>query len=174
MPPSETYRNLDPEGDWAFFDSGFHLSPKVQAATRALAPDSAEAFWRKHFSASSVERHPMLLPADHWLNPTVAGPDWVVEFNGASKDLSPGSGAVASFLRDQFDLAEQELVYFVTMREHSYCAPWWVALVSWPCFLAIEDEGATFFHPESGKFAHFGPNGSVGFGVKAPPSPDAA
>lgn len=166
MPPNESYRSLDPEADWAFFDSDFYMTSEARAATRTLTRESAEALWQKHFSSVSAERHPMLLPSGHWLNPTVMGPDWIIEFNDASHDHAPYSGAVATFLREQFKLIEQDLIYFVSMREHAYCAPWWVVHSCWPCFLAIDDEGSTFFHPGSGKFACFGPNGSLGYGVK--------
>jgi hypothetical protein len=174
MTTRESYRTLNSESDWAFFDLDLYGASEARAATHALDINSAEAFWKTHISAIGKERHPMLLPASHWLRATAVGPDWVAEFNSTSSETSPSSGAVACFLRDHFSLSENELVYMVLMREHSYVTPWRVALIFWPGLLAIDDEGPFIFHVASGKFAHFGPNGSLDFGIKTPSQPNAA
>ncbi len=174
MTSLEIYRTMNPESDWAFFDLDLFGVSEARAASHALEVGSAEALWKSHISANSEERHPMLLPASHWLRATIVGPDWVAEFNETSNETSPSSGSVACFLRDQFSLSENELVYMVLTREHSYVTPWRVALFFWPGFLAIDDEGSFIFHAPSGKFAHFGPNGSLGFGIKKPSQPNAA
>ncbi len=108
----------------------------------------------------------MLLPSSHWLRPTEHGPNWVIEFNNDSENSDTQQGKVAAFLLQSFELGENERVFFVAMRTRSYSVPIKFLARHWPCFLMADDEGSFLFHPPSGKFAQFGPNGSVGFGIR--------
>ncbi|CAG0975687.1 hypothetical protein BURK2_01558 [Burkholderiales bacterium] len=109
----------------------------------------------------------MLLPSSHWLNPAGPGPNWVTEFNSDSESRDTLQGKVAQFLLQSFQLGQKERVFFVSMREHSYSVPMDFFALHWPCFLVSDDEGSFLYHPPSGRFAQFGPNGSVGFGIRS-------
>ncbi len=170
MSALESYRPLDPKADWPFFDRDFYHTSIVREAIQPLTRESAELFWRIHFSQNAKERHPMLLPRNHWLHLTTNGPNWFAEYSNASNELSATNGDVATFLRESFALPERDSVFFVTMREHAYRMLWWVVMACWPCLVAKGDEGSILFHPNSGKFACFGPNGSLGFGINRSPT----
>lgn len=161
------YRPLDPIVDWPFFDHGFGIGSEDREVVLALCEAASSELWRTHVSAKQAERHPMLLPSSHWLTPNEYGPNWVAEFNNDSECSDSPRGKVESFLLKSFQLEEMERVFFISMREHCYSVPIHFFARHWPCFLAGDDEGAFLFHPASGRFAQFGPNGSVGFGIRA-------
>ncbi|WOB06937.1 DUF2947 family protein [Piscinibacter gummiphilus] len=162
MLPSTSFRPLDPETDWAFFDPGFHVPQEIQAEVQALTEAGSAELWTEHVSANPNERHPMLLPGSHWLKPKLQGPNWMPEFNGKQSEA-----AVGTFLQEVFELGMQELILFIAMRERSYSVPFGVFLRHWPSFVAGDDEGSFLFHPRSGAFACFGPNGSLSFGRRS-------
>ena len=161
MLPSTSTRLLDLETDWAFFDPDFHVPHEIQTQVQALTETASAELWSAHVSANPNERHPMLLPGSHWLKPSLQGPSWMPEFNAEQN-----AAAVATFLQQVFELDPQELVFFIAMRERSYSVPFGVFLDHWPCFVAGDDEGSFLFHPRSGAFACFGPNGSLSFGCR--------
>ena len=160
----DSYRPLDPALDWTLFDPDFRVDVEARQSIRPLTELASSAIWNAHVSAKPMERHPMLLPNEHWLRPTELGPNWVPEFNNDSKSFQPVQGNVSAFLKQCFDLDENEPVLFVAMRERSYSMPLKVFLQHWPCFLAMDDEGSFMFHLASGNFVQFGPNGSLAFG----------
>jgi len=153
--------------DWPLFDSGFGCSAEDRDVVLPLTEAASLAVWNTYVSAKPVERHPMLLPSGHWLHPTKSGPNWVTEFNSDSEAFDTHQGKVAAFLRQRFELSNNERVFFVAMRERSYLLPIQFFVQHWPCFLASDDEGSFLFHPQSGKFAQFDPNGSLGFGTRS-------
>lgn len=166
---STTHRALDAKLDWPFFDQSLAVAPEDRPAIQPMTEAASTLFWRTHVSANPIERHPMLLPQQHWLRPTREGPDWVQEFN-ATNSAQIDQGKVSAFLRSCFKHQGNERVIFVEMRESSYELPFHVFLRYWPCFLLGNDEGPFLLHPVSGMFAQFGPNGSLAFGTKSLPN----
>jgi Protein of unknown function (DUF2947) len=162
MLPSISFRPLDPEIEWAFFDPDFGVPQGIRTQVQPLTDADSAELWNKHVSADPNERHPMLLPGTHWLKPTQQGPSWVSEFNSEHSEAG-----VSSFLHQVFELGIDEPIYFIAMRERSYPVPFGVFLSCWRCFLAEDDEGAFLFHARSGAFASFGPNGSLSFGRRS-------
>lgn len=163
----DSYRTLDPELDWPLIDPRFRVSAEARQVVCPLTRLASSAVWNTYVSANPMERHPMLLPNEHWLRPTKPGPNWVPEFNNDSESFQAEQGNVSAFLRQCFALEEDEPILFVAMRESSYSMPLKVFLQHWPCFLANDDEGSFLFHPTSGTFAQFGPNGSLAFGSQS-------
>jgi hypothetical protein len=166
MHTSDSYRSLNPDADWPFFDADFGITPEVSSCVRPLDEKAAVAFWVAHVSSNSVERHPMLLPEKHWLSPTEFGPNWVTEFNENVAATSPDKGAVSMALQEHFGGTDLEPVFFVTMRERAYSLEARALAYCWPCLLAMDDEGAFLYQPGTGLYAWFGPNGTLGFGSR--------
>lgn len=160
----DSYRSLDPELDWPLFDPDFRVDVDARRFVRPLGELASSNLWQSYVSDKPSERHPMLLPSEHWLCSTKPGPNWVAEFNNDLESLPPVQGSVSAFLQQCFELNENESVFFVAMRERCYAMPLALFLRHWPCFLAMDDEGSFLFHPTSGSFAQFGPNGSLAFG----------
>jgi hypothetical protein len=168
MLPLTSFRPLDPEVDWAFFDPEFGVPPSIRTQVQPLTDEGSAQLWNKHVSAEPHERHPMLLPGTHWLKPTQQGPSWEAAFNSDDNQTD-----VRAFLQGVFNLGVDELIYFMAMRERSYSVPFGVFLSCWRCFLVQDDEGAFLFHAPSGAFASFGPKGSLSFGHRSAHVPDS-
>jgi len=164
---SATHRALDTELDWPFFDQSYGVASEDRPAIQPMTEAASTLFGQTHVSVNPIERHPMLLPQQHWLTPTREGPDWVQEFNNTTNGFQIDQGRVSTFLRSCFKHQGNESVIFVEMRESSYELPFQVFLRYWPCFLLGNDEGPFLLHPVSGMFAQFGPNGSLAFGTKS-------
>lgn len=118
---STTHRALDAKLDWPFFDQSLAVAPEDRPAIQPMTEAASTLFWRTHVSANPIERHPMLLPQQHWLRPTREGPDWVQEFN-ATNSAQIDQGKVSAFLRSCFKHQGNEHVIFVEMRESSYAS----------------------------------------------------
>ena len=160
------YRQLDTKMDWPFFDGSFLHHAADRAGVRPLTLKAAENFWDTHISARGAENHPMLLPADHWLCPSVTGPRWDAGFWNDKEPERAEEGEVANFLKQGLGIHEEDHVFFIAMRTRIYAVKLSCFLRIWPCFLAADDEAAFLFHPETGAFAVFGPDGSVKLGRK--------
>lgn len=156
------YRGLEPDGDWPFFDSDCSISEDERAQIWPLSEAGSCAFWEAHVSAEPLERHPMLLPANHWLAPTIEGPNWLAQ--NRETPIRPDSSKVGAFLSNGFRTSQSERVYFVLMREHIYSAPMDLFVRYWPDFLLLGDENAFLYCPDSRVFARFGPNGQLSLG----------
>ena len=151
MSSLDSYRILNSESDWPFFDPTFLVDPQVRQFVRPLTKTASAAFWNNHISSNPRERHPMLLPPEHWMRPTLVGPNWIAEFSAQSEDATIEHGAVSHFLQTCFNLGKCEEVFFIAMRERCYSIPIGVFLRCWPCFLANDDEGSFLFHPHSNR-----------------------
>lgn len=161
LPPT-SFRPLDPELDWAFFDPAFGVPPGIRTQVQPLTNAGATELWNKHVSDALHEGHPMLLPGTHGLKPTQQGPNWETSFNSEDHQTD-----VRAFLQGVFHLGIDERMHFMAMRERCYSVPFGVFLSCWRCFLVQDDEGAFLFHAPSGAFASFGPHGSLSFGHRS-------
>ncbi len=167
------YRPLTAESDWPFFDPDCTISESNKALVFPLALGAARRFWDEYVSPKPLERHPMLLPKGHWLAPAVSGPSWLRgQSQGALVRSEPAD--LESFLNTNFHLASGERTYFVLMRELVYSVPIGLFTRHYEDFLLLGDEGPFLYHPESGAFACFGPNGQLSFGVRSNTSLPAA
>ncbi|MBX7228597.1 MAG: DUF2947 domain-containing protein [Burkholderiaceae bacterium] len=153
QPSSYTFRKLDSEKDWSFFDKDFAIPQAVRQHIHALNRSAAEKLWSTEVSNNALERHVMLLPKEHWLKPEAEGPNWLPEWERTEK------AEVDLFLRRHFQLSSNEAVYFLLMREIAYQAPIEIAIQHWRAFLALDDEGPLLLHLPSGCYALFGPDG---------------
>jgi len=169
---SDLYRSLSTEDDWPFFDRDCTIPESDRYLIWPLTQASARQFWEAHVSSEPLEHHPMLLPKGHWLAPTVQGPSWLTE-SSPGMLVSSEATDVESSLSTSFSLDSDERVYFVLMREDIYSVPMHLFARHWYDFLLLGDEGPFLFHPETGAFACFGPNGQLSFGGKCDDSPPA-
>ena len=156
------YRSLSKESDWPFFDIEFKLSPSTAAMIHPLTERSSAELWSKYISSAPSERHLMLLPAGHWIKSDLKGPNWLSEYNSTSENYENiQSQSVSDFIDASFDVSDSEEVFFFLMREAVYALPFCVFSTHWQAFLALDDEGPILFHPTSGSYVYFGPNGQV-------------
>ncbi|PKV45771.1 Protein of unknown function (DUF2947) [Janthinobacterium sp. 61] len=161
---------LQPERDWAFFDAEFAISAETLAQVQALTPDAAAQLWTHHVSTHPDETHPMRLGTGHLLQPTVAGPDWLVEFDAVSSEHPAQSGRVARFLNSHFHAAVAAPVFFMASRARAYVLTPAALAACWPCLLAISDESPLLYQPATAKFAYFSPQGALAGGDDGLPS----
>lgn len=160
---SSTFRALDMEADWPFFDRDFALPIEARGQVHPLNESSAEALWKQQVSSFPLERHVMRLPDNHWLKPDRLGPNWLSEWNS-------GTGSeVSSFLESHFAIPSAEPVFFMLMREQAYQASIEFLFKHWRTFLALDDEGPVVLHISSGLYALFGPNGYLSAGLRRQP-----
>ena len=159
----DLHRSLNPKDDWSFFDSGYALAEQARSVIHPLTEAAARTFWELNVSANPIERHPQLLPEDHWLQPTTMGPSWLNV--PKTSQLNPAVHSnVADFLNETFELGPFEEVFFVIMREHVYSVLFGIFTSHLEAFLALDDEAPFLFHRPTGRFACFGPNGQLSFG----------
>ena len=153
-------RPLDPQADWEFFHAAHPIAPADLGEIRPLDAPSCASLWQEVVSADPRQRHPMLLPADHWVHrPVVPGPAWHNAWDRPAARPDP----VAPFLRMQIDWHDAAEVYFVWMRESAVRVPWGVFLRTWRNFL-FSDEGPFLVRLRHPEFVSFGPTGRMGVG----------
>jgi hypothetical protein len=158
-----TVRPLDPKGDWNFFHATQPVAPDDRALILPLEEPSARSLWAELVSSVPRERHPMLLPRDHWTGDMVAwGPDWRQSWPASSPD------SVAEFLTARVGWPADAETYFLWMRERAVRVPWGVFLRTWRAFL-FSDEGPFLVRLQSPEFVVFPPRGLVGVGHRAEP-----
>jgi DUF2947 family protein len=159
-----TIRPLDENAEWAFFHPTHVIAPEDRACIGCLEDAAARSLWHELVSTHRRERHPMLLPSDHWSCRLEAnGPNWQTSWE---RPLS--SDDVAAFLRSRIAWPEDAEVFFIEMRERALRTLWSVFLRTWRNFL-FSDEGpilVSLHHPE---FVSFGPSGFMGIGNRAEP-----
>lgn len=149
------YRLLDPGLDWSFFDDEVRVPGADRALIRPLTAEAARALWEREVSSSPLQRHPMLLPAEHWLRSQTLGPNWLDEWQRDE------GGQVDGFLRSMLQSSEGEIAYFIYMREDAYEAPVRILTKHWRAWLFLDDEGPFMLVPKTGAYVGFGPNGRL-------------
>ena len=149
------YRRLDPERDWSFFDEDIRVPEADRALIRPLTVEAARTLWEREVSSSPLQRHPMLLPAEHWLKPQTLGPNWLNEWRRDEGEQVDG------FLQSMLQSSEGEIAYFIFMREDAYEAPVGILTKHWRAWLFLDDEGPFILVPTSGAYVGFGPNDNV-------------
>src|SRR4051794_11824879 len=113
-------RPLDPVADWDFFHSRHPISPADREEIRPLEEASACSLWQELVSSDPRERHPMLLPREHWIGRLVAaGPSWQEFWNYPERP-----DAVAAFLGSKIEWPVDVEVIFIWMRERAARATW--------------------------------------------------
>jgi hypothetical protein len=158
------FRALDKHKDWMFFDESLSISMEDRTTILPLEESSSRLLWAELVSADPRERHPMLLPRDHWIGNIVsAGSPWHAIWNDA--DLPD---IVADFLRSRITWPETTEVFFFWSRENAVRVPWGVFLRVWKTFL-FDDEGPFLVCLEHPDFVCFGPTGGVGVGQRRGP-----
>jgi hypothetical protein len=160
----DEHRALSEKEDWAFFDDSLSMPTDVRREIRPLRSAAARSLWTTYVSEDPLQRHPMLLPAGHWLRRQQEGPNWLPDFEHDNL-VQPGSG-VATFLEAALALDPHRPVYFIYSRELAYVVPVSVFLDQWRAFLLLDDEGPFLFDSVSGTYASFGPNGRLFIGRK--------
>lgn len=163
-----TYRELNREKDWPFFDADCQMTVEERSTIRPLTEAAARAFWETHVSLDRRARHGMLMPNGHWLSQGREGPQWLVEhaeghatFFGAA-----ANGEVEQLLLEGLGIDPGARVYFILGKGCAYEAPLGVFASYHYDFLLLDDEAPFLFHPESGVFTRFGPHGQTWFGNK--------
>ncbi|MFZ6778680.1 DUF2947 family protein [Undibacterium sp. Ji83W] len=159
---SALYRQVTAKKDWPFFDEDCTMSASDKEQILVLGKEVARAFWEKHVSPQANERHPMLLPTDHWLRPDIPGPDWL---NDSKPAIATKTAEVATFLNQHFKLDADRRIYFVLAKDSIYMTSMGIFTRHWADFLLLDDECPFLFHPGTKAFACFGPHGQPGFGA---------
>lgn len=146
-------RPLDPKLDWTFFPPISFVESRDLSSIRPLSGESARCLWETYVSTKARERHPMLLPKEHWLGKgTFRGPYWSSENSG---------DAVVRFMSEHIPWPGDRDCFFFWMREHATLVPWAVFLTTWRSFL-YEDEGPFLLSPVDPQVLFFGPDGGMG------------
>ena len=154
-------RPLDRKVDWYFFDPDLLLPDTLRSQIMPLEREAALAFWAEFVSAVPHERHPMALPARHWLdNRDLRGPNWQPSWNNPS-DQDP----IADFLQGRILWPDDAEVFFVWGHDYIVKTTWGIFLKAWRCFL-FDDEGPFLISLGRPEFVQFGPGGSLAIGHK--------
>ena len=158
------FRTLDQSKDWMFFHETHSLASEHRIKLQPLEDSSARMVWAEFVSANPRERHPMLLPAGHWIgNVTAMGPDWHAVWN--APDLSD---SVADFLRSRVPWPATTEALFFWSRENAVQVQWGMFLHAWKTFL-YDDEGPYLKCLQRPEFVCFGPTGGMGVGLRTGP-----
>ncbi len=143
---------------WMFNDSEMPVAKEDLLYIRPLDEDSSQEIWSQYISQHN--RHPMMIEDDEWtsLKETwLRKSTWHEEWN-SDKSEPPA-------LLNTVNWEDNNIIYFLYMRESVIETIWSVFLRNWKCFL-FDDEGQFIFNPINGEIFQFGPTGSLLYGKK--------
>jgi len=163
---AEPFRDLNAKADWPFFEDDCSIPEQERSLIRPYSEAAAGKLWESYVSATPSEHHPMLLADSHWLQPTLPGPNWLVE-HGLGFYRPDDSLRVQSYILERFALDPSTRVLFLLSKASTYSVPIGVFAQYWAEFLLLGDEGPFLFHPETKAFLCFGPGGQTAFGRQA-------
>jgi hypothetical protein len=148
------------EAKWMFTDPKMPVSEEDKIRIRPLDEVSSTEIWNQYIS--KFNRHPMLIENHEWtsLNDTwIKQSSWQKEWNSDKPEPPP------ALLNNTEAWQENDIVYFMYMRESVIETIWSVFLSNWKCFL-FDDEGPFLFNPCNSEIFQFGPNGKLLYGKK--------
>jgi hypothetical protein len=147
------------EAKWMFTNPNLPVSKADIIYIRPLDEKSSREIWSRYIS--EFNRHPMLIENHEWtsLNDTWIKQDgWQYEWN-SDRPEPP------ILLKNTETWQENDIVYFMYMRESVIETTWAVFLRNWKCFL-FDDEGPFLFNPRNSEIYQFGPSGKLLYGKK--------